>query len=255
MCCFTPVYRGQQLVPIHVSQTRIFARMAAPSVQALAYELKVDTAEPVAMILPLPTSPAAGEGALLFVDLLDYPFLFSDLELCFQPPAPAAGPAFGAPQAGGMEPTLVMHRVGAFHASFAPSRKDLDRLDPRFRMPAGVWDSVGGYDDYGFAVFQLAAGDQRVHPMGFTFRTREPDSLFFPTVHVHDGTFHAEAEFDHVLYAQGAARDGRDTAAVFDARTFVAVDDAGGLVDGTLPLSRRTIRGTRPNRDTRLRVA
>jgi len=251
MCCFSPIYRGQQVVPIHVSQTRIFARMVAPGVQALVYELKLDAPEPVAMILPLPTERAAGEGALSFVELADYPFLFADLELCFEPPAPLPA-AFGMPQALGAEPTLVMHRVGAFEASFAPAQKDLERLDPRFRMPAGVWDALGDYADHGFAVFQLAAGEQRVHPMALTFRTREPGSLFFPTVHVHDGAVHAEAEFDHVLYAQGARLGAGDARQVVAASSFVAIDDTKGLVDGSLPLTKRTLRGRLPNRDTRL---
>jgi hypothetical protein len=252
MCCFSPVYRDHQLVPIHVSQTRIFARMVAPSVQALIYELRLDAPEPVAMILPLPTQPAAGEAGLTFVDLGEYPFLFADLELCFEAPSRQD---FGAPQPASAEPTLVMHRVGAFEASFAPSQKDLDRLDPRFRMPAGIWDAIGGYEDYGFAVFQLAAGDQRVHPMAFTFRTREPGSLFFPTVHVHDGAVHAQAAFDHALYAQGARVAPGDAQGLFPPSSFVAIDDAKGLVDGALPLSKRTLRGMLPNRDTRLPLA
>jgi hypothetical protein len=38
--------------------------------------------------------------------------------------------------------------------------------------------------------------------MAFTFPTRHPDTLFFPTVHIHDGKVHAEEDFDHELYCQ-----------------------------------------------------
>lgn len=52
-------------------------------------------------------------------------------------------------------------------------------------------------------VFKLAKGkDQEVHPMAFRFPTRMPETLFFPTVHVHDGEYHETAAFDHTLYCQ-----------------------------------------------------
>jgi hypothetical protein len=66
-----------------------------------------------------------------------------------------------------------------------------------------VWDALPGYADWGFAVFKLRSGRaQSVHPMAFVFPRRDPRTLFFPTVHVHDGTVPAEATFDHSLYAQ-----------------------------------------------------
>jgi hypothetical protein len=39
--------------------------------------------------------------------------------------------------------------------------------------------------------------------MAFEFVTRQPDTLFFPTLHVHDGLVHESAKFDHYLYYQG----------------------------------------------------
>ena len=38
--------------------------------------------------------------------------------------------------------------------------------------------------------------------MAFEFPTRDAARLFFPTVHVHDGSFHPMAHFDHSLYCQ-----------------------------------------------------
>jgi len=43
------------------------------------------------------------------------------------------------------------------------------------------------YEDFGFAVFKLRAGLKRIHSMALEFPRRDPKSLFFPTVHVHDG--------------------------------------------------------------------
>ena len=34
------------------------------------------------------------------------------------------------------------------------------------------------------------------------FNTRHPDTLFFPTLHIHDGAVHAEEDYDHTLYFQ-----------------------------------------------------
>jgi hypothetical protein len=45
--------------------------------------------------------------------------------------------------------------------------------------------------------------------MAFSFRTRDPSTLFFPTVHVHDGRFHEEAEFDHIFYTQNEPKRAR----------------------------------------------
>ena len=46
---------------------------------------------------------------------------------------------------------------------------------------------------------------QRVHPMAFEFPRRNARHLFFPTVHIHDGKVHEQADFDHALYCQADA--------------------------------------------------
>src|SRR5262249_38902619 len=95
--------------------------------------------------------------------------------------------------------------VGSFVASFVPGVKDFSRLDEAFRLPAGVWDKLPQYKDFGFAVFQLKKGAQKVHPMAFEFPRANPRQLFFPTVHIHDGTVKDRAGFDHALYCQASA--------------------------------------------------
>jgi hypothetical protein len=49
----------------------------------------------------------------------------------------------------------------------------------------------------------------RIHPMALSFRTRNSTALFFPTAHVHDGSVHPVAQFDHSLYAQAGASQWR----------------------------------------------
>jgi len=260
MCCFSvgaPVGLLARLFAprVHVSATNIFARMIAPGVQALAYGMNLTAAREVAMILPLPVVPGSGEDAVKFVSLEQHPRMFDDLAQLFELGAPLArkgGPALRfAPQA-----TLVVHAIGAFIASYVPTRADFARLDPRFRLPEVLFDAVPHYADYGFAVFQLAPGKVTVHPMALTFPTRAPDRLFFPTVHVHDGRFHRTARFDHALYYQHPRCAQRPDAAPFGAFEDDAVGwmmpakSYAGLVEAERPLVRRTLRARLPNADT-----
>lgn len=247
MCCFSPLaplgLLGGLFAPtFKVAGTRIFARHEGPDTQLLAYAMRLTTPSPVAMILPLPTRPGDGEGALGFIDLSTRPRFFEDLEQLFQPPPPKGGLLRFAPQSR----TLTVHKVGAFEASFVPSVDDFDRLDPRFRLPAATWDDVPDARLGGFAVFQLDAGsDLAVHPMTFRFRSRRPGALFFPTVHVHDGKVHGTANFDHTLYLQASSeRPG------FETSFGLTADDACGLLVPGATVARRSIQGTHPNRDT-----
>jgi hypothetical protein len=42
--------------------------------------------------------------------------------------------------------------------------------------------------------------------MALDFPRRNPDELFFPTVHVHNGRFEPRATFDHLLFCQDVDR-------------------------------------------------
>jgi hypothetical protein len=258
MCCFsvtTPVGLLARLFqrPVHVSATNIFARMISPGVQGLAYGMDLETRHPVAMVLPLPVAPGSGEDAVTFVDLSKDPQMFSDLSALFTMMQPAAAKGgFSLPSRGPSR--LVVHKVGAFVASYVPTRADFSRLDPRFRLPDVLFDAVPHYADHGFAVFQLEPGKVTVHPMALRFPTRDPERLFFPTVHVHDGRFHATAKFDHALYYQTLRRS-------LTGPTFAPLDgdpvgwgtprkSYEGLIEPDHAVIRRTLRGRLANQDT-----
>ena len=87
-----------------------------------------------------------------------------------------------------------------------------------------------------------------VHPMAFRFPTRDPSSVFFPTVHVHDGEVVETARFDHDLYWQGAGGSESDTVGP-PASQLVSISSAAGLVDGAEHVIFRSIQGDHPNRD------
>ena len=204
MCCFSrPVDR--------VANTRILARGLDDGQQLLVYAMDFTAAGDLAMVLPVPVAAGAGEGAVRFLDLSGYDTLFDDLERAFPAPPVARGRGLdlSAPQPGA---TLAVHRVGAFEASFAPTRADLARLDPRFRLSEAALDALPAARSRGFVVFQLrgtAGQPVSAHPMAIRFPRRDPATLFFPTVHVHDGQVRDRARFDHALYTQAPSPPGR----------------------------------------------
>ena len=145
--------------------------------------------------------------------------------------------------------------VGSFEASFVPSIADFARLDERFRLPEGTWDSLPRYKKFGFAVFKLKEGKKTIHPMAFNFPQADPSKLFFPTVHIHDGKVHDKADFDHDLYCQEAESQSNKQLlhwreSTGPANTFVDIKRAENLLDPEAHVYLRTIHGMQKNEDT-----
>ena len=150
MCCFS-----RSLPSGAVSLTRIFARPLEGGRQFLGYGMTLMASEDLAMILPIPVPARSAEDAVRFIDMSPCPTFFEHLHALFpQPPTPVgyAVPGFGPAPA---SKQLVVHDVGDFEASFAPTLADFARLDERFRLPTDVWASLPAYADWGFCVFKL----------------------------------------------------------------------------------------------------
>src|SRR5262245_11392401 len=247
MCCFS---RDVKLV----ADTNIFARASKDNRQYLVYSMRIDAGEELAMILPIPVPKNSPDDAVTFINLEKYPNFFDEMRLGFPEPRAAGslGGAKDAPKVKEDKPLKVVE-VGSFEASFVPAIKDFRRLDERFRLPTEVWDKLPQYKDYGFAVFKLKKGAQKVHPMAFEFPRADAKSLFFPTVHIHDGKVHPKAGFDHTLYCQTSSgetlpmTDWKESFGL--AQQFMKIDLAKGLVDGESHCHMRTIRGTQKNED------
>ena len=256
MCIFTqPV--------ISVNNTQIFARSSGTGTQFLAYQMSYESSDQNAMILPLPIKRPSNDKSLKFIDLKDYDEFFDELADGFPFHSP---PSIGcsAPFDPASRHDLEVFEVGNYIASFVPTIPDFDRLDSKFKLPHEIWQTISGYNEFGFAVFQLAAGSLKPHPMAFEFHSANAD-LFFPTIHIHDGEIHESEEFDHVLYMQHAGLDSRvygyrnshvadkSTGLIrskYVASQFCDVDKSAGLVDGNLLLHRKIVRGNLPNTDT-----
>ncbi len=246
MCCFTgPV--------VSVSNTSIFARDAGEGRQYLAYSMMMNSAKEVAMVLPLPVPAKSAEDAVSFIDLSGYAEFFDDL---FETMGIETTRAASDHETKVATLSLKVQQVGSFEASFVPSIADFARLDERFRLPAETWDKLPAYRDYGFAVFKLKAGAQTIHPMAFRFPRTDATALYFPTVHIHDGTVHEQAEFDHILYAQMGARLGAGdwNESPGHANGHVDIARTAGMVAGDQHLYCHQLHGKLPNQDTVLKL-
>jgi hypothetical protein len=257
MCCFS--------AKTEVHGTSIFARLLKQNTQGLVYQMRYTAERPTAMILPLPVALPAREDSVRFKNLEGYPSFFDHLANGFP-----AKPSFSLSRSKSASvseaaSTLEVHDVGDYIATFVPSVKDFGRVDPQFSIAKDVWDKIPGYADYGFAVFQLKKLSGAPHPIALEFDTRLAQTIFFPTVHIHDGSVHEKDDFDHVLYTQETTFDERvssyDGPDTVDSKTgfvrskerataFTESAKSQGLIDPNLLVHKMTMRGTLPNRDT-----
>jgi hypothetical protein len=243
MCCFSDNVA-------YVADTNIFARPSKAG-QYLVYSMTLKASNDLAMILPIPTPKASKEDAVTFINLEKYPDFFADLRAGFPEPVPSRSKDKGdAPLTLAPKPELKVVEVGSFVASFVPTVKDFDRLDAQFKLPAGTWDQLPQYKDYGFAVFKLKKGEHKIHPMAFEFPRADTKKLFFPTVHIHDGKVHDRAGFDHTLYCQGADTGMRWRESPQPAGMFLKkIGETKGIVDAKAHVYRKDMHGTFKNED------
>lgn len=243
MCCFSRNVKA-------VADTNIFARASEGVRQFLVYSMKVDAPMNLAMILPIPTPKNSDEKAVKFISLKEYDDFFAEMRTGF--PAPKPGSRGPSKNGGDHGKTLEVVQVGNYIASFVPSVKDFKRLDEQFRLPDDVWAKLPQYEFYGFAAFQLKKGAQKVHPMAFEFPRANPKQLFFPTVHIHDGTVKPKAKFDHMLFCQPPTEEmltdweeSRQPAEMFMKKH----DKSQGIIDPKGHCYRKTMTGMLKNDD------
>ncbi len=228
------------------------------------------------MILPLPVGSHDEDAAVRFIALDSYPNFFDDMLTGFPELMPELSRSFSGERGRSASEPLKVHEVGDYNASFIPTLNDFDRLDPQFKLSKQVWDRLPKYKDYGFAVFKLKASTRNQqqympvytsrwsrlpsrlntpHPMAFEFITRSPDTLFFPTIHIHDGEVHKEANFDHHLYYQGDSFSNSATLLKENssdklAAEFMDITKTRGLVDSDQGCHAIVMSGILPNQDT-----
>lgn len=249
---------------VDVANTQIFARLCGDGSQYLSYQMKYESREKNAMILPIPTKRGASEDSVRFVNMKGYPDFFRDMRRGF--PELRQFDSKVLPSRGGglmnLQKKLKVNKVGSFVASVVPRVEDFRRLDPQFSIAPETWAKIPTYSDYSFVVFQLEELEAEVHPMAFQFDTRHEDRIFFPTVHIHDGEVHSREKFDHTLYCQHAGYDSlvgkytnrMDQTTAFTrsnkaAGSFMKTNKSKGLIAPDLLVHKRTMKGTLTNTD------
>lgn len=184
--------------PATVYTTRFFATRQGKQ-QILVCETKLQTLYKNAMVLPVPVhSP---DAHVELIDLSGNKDLFERLQWYFISPPCFGGPG-GAPE---------IFQVGSFEATIARSVDDLRRIDARFRPMPGTLEAMRHhYPDHAFVVYQFDTGKQWIHPFAFSFESRYPNHLFFPTLHVEEGLgVPAVTDFQYEFFAQRARLDAR----------------------------------------------
>jgi hypothetical protein len=245
MCCFSGKVDS-------VSNTNIFARASKSGGQFLVYSMQFKAGNDLAMILPIPTPKDSKDDAVKFINLENYEKFFADLHSAYPVPPSKSLARKGDDDKPAQKPIAVVE-VGKFVASFVPSLKDFSRLDKQFRLADGVWEKLPQYKEFGFAVFKLKKpekGEQKVHPMAFEFPRFDKDVLFFPTVHIHDGSVPAKAGFDHTLYCQVATDpplSWEESPGLAD--TSVKLKETQGIVEANAHLYRKVMKGEFDNKD------
>jgi hypothetical protein len=220
--------------------------------------MSIEARDELAMILPLPARVPAGEKDVEFINLKGYPEFFSDLDTGFRPSPPTGSTLLMRDEATSASATLAVVKVGDFEASFVPSVKDFARLDERFRLDHNVWKKLPSYQTYSFAVFKLKPGAMTVHPMAFSFPRRDLRTVFFPTVHIHDGKVHEKAEFDHTICCQSRPEERLSIheweESYMHPVGFMQVNKTKGIILPEQHCYRRKMQGLLANRDTFLAV-
>ena len=243
MCCFSLKVQS-------VSDTNIFARGTTGNRQIVVYHMHLRAKDNLAMILPIPVARPSKENAVKFINLKDYPGFFTHLNNGFPRPAePGRSKTADTPT---KAERLAVVEVGDFEASFVPTVADFNRLDERFRLPTETWKELPAYKHFGFAVFKLEPGGSD-HPMAFEFPRAKPETLFFPTVHIHDGEVHPMAGFDHRLYCQAGDDQFRGLMhwqeSPKPAVAFMNMEKADGIVDPAGHCYLKEIHGRHKNED------
>ena len=255
MCCFAQPVDS-------VSRTRIFGRLTQQKTQFVAYQMRYASKLTNAMILPVPIQTRAKKSPIRFIDLSAYPEFFRHLERGF--PKPKSLTESRAVESDNQVDSLQVHKVGQFEASFVPSINHFQKLDPRFSISKNIWNKIPDYSDYGFVVFQLHELSGEPHPMAFEFRTRLTDTIFLPTIHIHDGEVHRREAFDHTMYIQNSDLDlaagdyqGHKLWALksgwarsyASAEKFTDTKRANDMIAGDLKVHRKIMNGTFTNED------
>lgn len=185
-----------------VAKTRIYVGLDPEGgTQFTAYQMQVDLGGVAnAMILAV---PAAANDITLY-DLSNCPDLFDKLENIF--PRQRSRGMKMSKSLDGLTRSLVVHKIGSYDVSIAPTVADIDRANPEvFTLAPDVATMLDRVYPTGFAflICQLRV-DGEIHPLGYSAPAPSPGMMFVPTRHEHGDGFR-KPHWDHSIYFQGSS--------------------------------------------------
>lgn len=208
--------------PRAIGPTRMFARLRGAH-QLTVFQITLTVDEPTVVALPIPIRDG-GAGDVRLISMGSYPFFFADLSTAF----------------------------GGSPASPEPSGDDA----PRFAAAAG---DVGlplsflqhwpGYESYGYVAFVAQGPAPASLLVAFSFPTRHPNNLYFPTLHF-AGAPAPAVDFDCEMFAQPGPNRVLDPwwqPSSGPARGFMR--RSRGIVDAYRLCFRGALQGSQPNGD------
>eukprot|EP01128_Nolandella_sp_AFSM9_P006387 TRINITY_DN3269_c0_g1_i1.p1 TRINITY_DN3269_c0_g1~~TRINITY_DN3269_c0_g1_i1.p1 ORF type:complete len:288 (-),score=23.86 TRINITY_DN3269_c0_g1_i1:160-1023(-) len=169
---------------------------------ALEKKVKEDRNNANAMILPCPLSPGHD---VIPLDFSKDSFSFAQLEKAFpQPRRTKARARKGRRDRSGGEKLKVV-QVGAYSVSIAKSLLDLTLIDSDvFKVNEAILPALKERysSGFGFVICAFNAANKiEPHPIGYIHDAPDVNSLFVPTLHIHDGEVHKKESFDHNIYS------------------------------------------------------
>lgn len=207
--------------PRTIGPTRLFARLRGAH-QLTVFQMTLTVDEPIIVALPVPVQPGEAGGVRL-ISMGSYPFFFTDLSTAF----------------------------GDTGASPEPSGDDSPRFAPNAAeagLPPAFLRCWPGYASYGYVAFVAQPGEASLL-VAFSFPTRHPDTLYFPTLHF-AGEAAAEVPFDCAMFAQPGPNRVLDPwwePSSGPARGFMR--RSRGIVDAYRLCFRGQLQGAQPNGD------
>lgn len=258
MCLFH--YSPWMERPLHEAGTTIFGRADADH-QWLAYALRVDPLGAVSVVVPLPVRRGTAATEIELHSLRDFSELFGSLQKTFPRERVLRREGARGPRSATPEPEVQY--LGDYAVSVAMTAAELSRLRPDLAVSPDLLSGRPAYADYAFVVLGLRPGRRVVldaasswkpvehHAVAIRFPSRFQRTIFMPTLVAANGDLPSSARYDHLLFCQTSSN--RQPAAGWE-RSERPVGrrvekQPVRIVDPSLYLFRRSIRGTLPNED------
>lgn len=159
------------------------------------FNFKEEEQEPVAMVLPIPsTNPAE----IKMIDTTKIKDIFKNIDSMF------ANETYGSRGSQSLynNSTLEVFKCGSYSYSIVPDIPSFNLLEKTFKLDSNVPKLLekNYSDSFSFLVCILSES-ANYEPIGFVFPSKLPDKLFIPTLHYHGGVFEEYTnDWDHSIF-------------------------------------------------------